>query len=144
VYSLAGSRLNITYMVENRGAGTMYFGIGGHPGFTLPFERGLAIEDYCLEFCEKGMPIRVGFSDACYRTGEDKPYPLHNGTELPLSHSLFDNDAIVLAGAARSVTLKSCKGTKAVRVEYPQDLVSLSEGGDYINEWAIEVMSKGY
>ena len=49
----------------------MYFGLGGHPGFNVPLEAGLSLEDYCLEFSEKANPSRVLFTDDCYRTGEN-------------------------------------------------------------------------
>ena len=38
IYELDEDMLNITYQVENHGEETMYFGIGGHPGFAVPVE----------------------------------------------------------------------------------------------------------
>ncbi len=119
IYRLDGMCLHIVYRVENKGEKTMYFGVGGHPGFSLPFVKGLKFEDYYLEFCDNQTPVRIGLSDTCYCSGDDKPYPLKNGRELALAHSLFDDDAVILAKAAKSVTLKSRKGTKSVRVNYP-------------------------
>ena len=40
-YVLEGDTLAVVYAVENRGHETMYFGIGGHPGFRVPLEEGL-------------------------------------------------------------------------------------------------------
>ena len=39
--------------------------------------------------------------------------------KLPLEHSLFDHDAIVLTNVSPCVTLKSDKSYRAIRVEYP-------------------------
>jgi galactose mutarotase-like enzyme len=39
-YKLEGSKLLITCTVENKDDKTMYFGIGGHPGFRVPWKRG--------------------------------------------------------------------------------------------------------
>ena len=36
VYALAGNTLEVTFRVENRDTGTMYFGLGGHPGIRVP------------------------------------------------------------------------------------------------------------
>lgn len=119
-YRLLGRRIRICYAVGNKDHDTMYFGLGGHPGFSLPFERGLKFEDYYLEFDEATEPIRVGFSDTCFLSGEDKPFFLMDGTKLLLSHELFNNDAIVLKNMANGVTLKSRHGSKSLRVEYPQ------------------------
>ena len=45
---------------------------------------------------------------------------LSDGGKLPLAHNLFDQDAIVLTDMAKAVTLCSEKGTRSVRVSYPQ------------------------
>lgn len=118
-YRLSGKRLNITFTVENKDAETMAFGLGGHPGFRVPLENGIRFEDYMLEFGEAATPVRIGFSPEGFCSGLDMPFTLQDGLRLPLSHDLFDNDAIVLSGMAGSVTLKRICGRKALRVEYP-------------------------
>ncbi len=47
-HRLDGKRLSVEWAVENPGAGTMYFSIGGHPGFLLP--EGTRKEDCCILF----------------------------------------------------------------------------------------------
>lgn len=126
-YELEGSRLSVVFSVENPNGRTMYFGIGGHPGFFVPMEEGLAFEDYYLQFDEEKNPVRVGISPTCFVDGNDREYPLAEGGKLPLAHSLFDDDAIVLRDMAKAVTIKSDRGSKAVRVEYP--------GMDYLGIW---------
>lgn len=118
-YTLEGNVVKITNEVENLGEDRMFFGIGGHPGFNVPLEDGLAFEDYFLEFSEKAQPYRVGFNEACFLTGKDELYPLEDGTRIPLHHDLFDNDAVVLKHADHIVTLRSEKGRRAVKVSYP-------------------------
>lgn len=116
-YVLDGTSLKVVLSVENTGKERMYFGIGGHPGFCVPLEEGLAFEDYYLEFGKKAEPYRVGFTDACFLTGCDSPYTLEEGRILRLEHSLFDEDAIVLKHMDRKVTIKSKKGKKSVTVD---------------------------
>ena len=126
IYELKEDTLRITYEVENDGAEEMYFGIGGHPGFQAPLEDGLSFEDYFLEFepekdgGEVETPVRVGFSAACFLNGEDQPYPLQEGRRIPLHHDMFDDDAIVLTGTSGCVVLRSEKGSRGVRVRFPQ------------------------
>lgn len=119
MYTLKGSALVTTSSVENRGDGRMYFAIGGHPGFRVPLEEGLSFEDYALEFGAPSHPYRVGFTDKCFLTGQDALYALEDHVRIPLRHSLFDEDAVVLKHAARSVRLASPKGKKSVTVTYP-------------------------
>lgn len=119
-YELDGSRVKIGYLVKNKSEAEMYFGIGGHPGFQVPLEEGLQFSDYCLEFSAKCTPDRIGHTETCYLNGINLPFQLQEGTVLPLDHSMFDDDAIVLQNMAREVCLKSNKGTRKVTVSYPQ------------------------
>lgn len=118
-YELDEKRLNIIYSVVNKGEKTMYFGIGGHPGFGVPFEENTVFEDYYLEFSETCKPIRIGFSEDCFLNGEDTSFLLEDHKILSLHHRLFDDDAIVLKNMAKEVTLKSKRGNKAITVTYP-------------------------
>ena len=119
IYALSGWTLSVGYEVRNCDSKTMYFGLGGHPGFNVPLESGRRFEDYVLRFDASCSPVRVGFSEDCFVNGEDAPFELRDGRVLPLEHSLFDDDAIVLSGMARSVTLESVHGGHAVTVSYP-------------------------
>lgn len=130
IYELDGDVLQITYQVENHDEKTMFFGIGGHPGFLVPMEDSLGFEDYYLEFAgrkEYDEPVRIGFSPECFVDGTTEPFPLEDGKKIPLRHSLFDNDAIVLTQVPKMVSLKSDRGTRRVTVSYP-DM-------DYIGFW---------
>lgn len=118
IYELDGDALDITYRVENRGEGLMAFGLGGHPGFNVPLAPGLAFEDYRLEFAEPCVPERVLLSPKYFISGETEPYRLENNA-IELRHNLFDHDAVILKGAAKTVTLKTDKDSHAVEVSYP-------------------------
>lgn len=126
-YTLKESSLWITYKVVNEDDKKMYFGIGGHPGFNVPLEEGLEFEDYELKFQDFCSPDRIGFTQDCFLNGEKEPFPLKERGKLKLSHNLFDDDAIVLKNMSKSVTLFSEKGTKKVKVTYP-DM-------DYLGIW---------
>lgn len=118
-YSVSGTQIGVSYQVQNLTDGTMYFGIGGHPGFNVPLEEGLTFDDYYLEFSRPHTPARVGHTPACFLSGTDTDFPLEDGIRLPLAHDMFDDDAIVLKHVADSVTLKSDKGARSVTVSYP-------------------------
>jgi len=119
IYKLDNEKIKITYWIDNDDDKTMYFGIGAHPGFNVPLEDGAVFEDYYLEFDFVNEVKRVGFSDDCFVTGELFDFPLEDDVRLPLSHHLFDNDAIVLTDVAKTVTLKSNTCNKGIRVIYP-------------------------
>ncbi len=120
IYALEDNTLHIRYEVENRDSRTMYFGLGGHPGFQVPMEDGKTFEDYRLRFAEACVPQRVGFTEKCFLNGEMEEFSLVNGVDIPLRHDLFDRDAIVLEHMAQEVTLEAEGGKRAIRVCYPQ------------------------
>lgn len=126
-WELQENSLKITYTVKNKDEKTMYFGIGGHPGFQVPLEDGFAFEDYLIDFGENAAPVRVGMSDDCFVTGEDEDFGLREGRYLDLRHHLFDDDAIILRNIPRQVTLKSDKSERAIQVDFP--------GMDYLGIW---------
>ena len=52
-YRLEGSALRAEITVENLDEKTMFFGLGGHPGFNVPLVPGKSFEDYRLRFAPK-------------------------------------------------------------------------------------------
>ncbi len=118
-YRLNGRMLQIITTVENRDTKTMYFAVGGHPGFNVPLDKDVPFEDYYLEFSEECDPKQVLFSTDCFVTGEEKDYPLEDRKKLYLRHDLFDPDALVLKDVAKSVTLKTAPGKHQITVQYP-------------------------
>lgn len=118
-YRLEGNKLINEYIVKNRDNKQMYFGLGGHPGFNVPFADNTKFEDYYLQFAGDGTPTRIGFSETCFITGNDAPFKLEAGNKISLKHDMFDEDAIVLKGTAKCVTLKSDKTEKSVKVSFP-------------------------
>lgn len=119
IYKLDGSTVHITYQVDNRSAETMYFGLGGHPGFRLPLEEGKSFTDYRLTFSQPGHPARALLAPSYQMSGVEVSYPLENDTTLPLRHELFDDDAIILHHVDKTITLSAGKGTKGVTVHFP-------------------------
>ncbi len=119
-YVLEDDTLVVVYSVENRGMQTMYFGLGAHPGFRVPLEEGKAFGDYQLTFGQKCQPWQMLMSDDYMISGHEAPYPLKDGTVLPLRHELFDHDAIILKNMDRTVTLSAGEGSRGVTLSVPR------------------------
>lgn len=120
VYELRGNTLSVTYEVENRDENRLYFGLGAHPGFRLPLWKGRRFEDYRLRFQPGCAPRRIGFTPDCFLDGTDRPFPLADGQYLPLSHRVFDNDAIVLRDAGHQITLETAGDERSVTVDFSE------------------------
>lgn len=118
VYELKNNSLQITHNVFNLDEKTMYFAIGGHPGFNIPFDDNLNFEDYYIEFCEEFDP--KAYEIIQFNIGDLQSYPLKNNKILNLKHDLFDNDAIIFKNPPKTLCIKSDKSQNSIKVTYPQ------------------------
>ena len=118
-YRLDSSSVGIGFEVTNIDEKDMPFAIGGHPGFNVPLEEGLSFEDYYLEFDSEASPSRAEPTASNLLNGRFLEYPLLEKRIIPLKHNLFDEDAIILKDTAKSVTLKSDRGRRALKVDFP-------------------------
>ncbi|ONI44875.1 hypothetical protein AN641_05590 [Candidatus Epulonipiscioides gigas] len=82
------------YCVENIDTVNMIFCIGAHPGFNCPLDGG-DFSDYTLIFEKEEDPEIYNTDDKSILTFE-KPIKVIHGKKIPLTHSLFDNDAMIL------------------------------------------------
>lgn len=88
-YTLVNSSLKIGYKVINTNDFEMPFSIGGHPAFALPIE----FDSYSLEF-EKSEILICSQLENGLICNETISLPMIEN-RLPLSYSLFENDALI-------------------------------------------------
>ena len=118
-YSLCGKTLSVKFQVRNHDVRTMRFGYGIHPGFNVPLNPALRFEDYRLDFHETSTPKQMELTERYTISGGMHDYALEEGRYLPLQHSLFNHDAIILKNMPHTVTLGSQKDEKKVTVTFP-------------------------
>lgn len=118
-YSLCGKTLSVKFRVRNCDTRTMRFGYGIHPGFNVPLNPALRFEDYRLDFHEASTPKQMELTERYTISGGMHDYALEEGRYLPLQHSLFDHDAIILKDMPHTITLGSQKDEKKVTVAFP-------------------------
>ncbi|AKD57500.1 aldose 1-epimerase family protein [Spirosoma radiotolerans] len=120
IYELDGATLTVTYRLANEDEQPIYFSVGAHPAFAVPFTPGEAYEEYFVEF-EREEPLETHMlSSVGYFTGETKLIPT-TGNQLPLTKHLFDADALVFKNlASRRVAIRSNKHDHAILVSYPK------------------------
>lgn len=118
-YRLCGKTLSVKFQVRNRDERTMRFAYGIHPGFNVPLNPALRFEDYRLDFHEASTPKQMELTERYTISGGMHDYALEEGRYMPLQHSLFDHDAIILKDMPHAVTLGSQKDDKKVTVGFP-------------------------
>ncbi len=127
-YALNDSALSVTYRVRNTDDKPIFFSVGAHPAFNVPFGAGENYEDYWLEF-EQDEPLTTHLlSKDGYFTGETQPIATE-GSRLPLTKHLFDQDALVIKNLqSQAVTIRSKNHDRAVTVSF--------NGFPYLGVWA--------
>ena len=119
VYHLDKKQLRLIYKVINLDDKTVYFSLGAHPAFNVPFGDDEQYTDYLVEF-EKSEPlISHQLNDKGFFNGETQTIP-SNENKLNLKNELFIKDALVFKSlASRKVKIKSTKHNKYIAIEYP-------------------------
>lgn len=125
IYELTGASLSLTYRVVNEGDQPMFFSVGAHPAFNVPFRPGghdtdERYDDYFLEFDQPEPLVTHQLSDAGLFNGETRPVATV-GNRLPLTQHLFDQDALVFKHiASRRVSLRNAYNDHAVTVSFAE------------------------
>lgn len=120
-YELEEQTVIVKWRVKNPAKTPMYFAIGGHPAFLCPIGEGTRQTDYSLQFDVPDKVVCSGLADGLV-DGNGIEYKLHNGM-LPVTESLFDNDALVIEhDQAHSVALVKPDGEAYLTVTFDAPL----------------------
>lgn len=119
VYHLEKNCLRIMYKVINLDDKSIYFSVGAHPAFNLPFHSNELYTDYYLEFeKEEFLPTHL-LSKEGFFTGETQEVNFE-ANKLFLSPDLFKNDALIFKNiSSKTVKIKSPKHQKEIVISYP-------------------------
>jgi len=110
-YSLKEKKLIIHHEIKNTGAKKMPFSIGGHPAFNCIVNNKTSYSDYYLEFEKEENSDRHFLNEEGLFSGETK-LVLNNTNKLPLSNTLFNDDALVFQDLkSKVITLIGPRGS---------------------------------
>lgn len=129
-YEIKENSLIQTYEVINKDKETLYFQLGGHPAFAVPFLPGEVYEDYFIEFDKDTVLDRENINtDGYFDTSIS--HVINDTNKLRLEKDMFHKDAIILKDInSRKVTLRSDKNLYRLTVEFPSF--------NYLGLWAKE------
>lgn len=118
-YEIKGKSLVQTFEIENKVQETMYFQLGAHPAFAVPFLPGERYEDYFLEFEKDNILDRENINEEGYFDTSISNV-IKGSNQLPLESDMFVRDAIILKDLdSRKVTLRSVRNNHFLSVEFP-------------------------
>ncbi len=108
-YTLHQHLLAINYKVINPVSDELLFSIGAHPAFKIPLLKEEFYSDYYLQFNHPENADRWLLCAGLI--AESTPY-FTNRDQLPLSHSLFKDDALVFKNMQSTIISIRCKKTE--------------------------------
>ena len=127
-YQLLHNRLMVTYHVKNKSHGSMYFSVGGHPAFKVPFVPATSFNDYYLKFSEvEDAPIWPLSAEGLIEK-ESVPF-FKNEDRIALKKELFYKDALVFKYLrSNSISIVSDKTDHGITVKF--------DGFPYMGIWS--------
>ena len=127
-YELVENTLYCTYVVHNpHHSERLLFSVGGHPAFAVGGTGDAGYEDYFLEFPDDDE-LHCHLLERNLIADEVELIPLDRH-RLPLRHSLFYRDALVLKSlGSHTITLKNHINGRGVRFS--------RDGFPYVGIWA--------
>lgn len=127
-FKLEENSLSTTYHITNADEKSMYFSVGGHPGFNVPLYEGEQYTDYYLEFEKPETVVRYLIDEAGLQTGKTERV-LTESNIMPLQQSYFHKDAIVLKDLkSQKVALVNKAGSHRMEMTF--------EGFPFLGIWA--------
>ncbi|MFT4733558.1 MAG: galactose mutarotase-like enzyme [Algoriphagus sp.] len=118
IYTLSENELEVAYEVINRGEELMYFSIGAHPAFSVPFAKNESYDEYSLTFGKDEVLNQWPLNSEGLMEAKSFRVNLEN-KEMPLSKSLFYKDALVYKDLkSESIILKSSKSDHYLKFKF--------------------------
>jgi galactose mutarotase-like enzyme len=126
-FQLENAGIAVRYDVRNTGTGRMYFSIGSHPAFVLPFAGG-ALENYYVLFEREESLERWFFKDGIVVAGKTEEV-MENSRILNLSRTAFDQGIMIFKHpVSREFSIVNSRNSRAIRV--------LTDGVPYLGVWS--------
>jgi len=128
-YTITGKELTVSYEVWNNGKEAMYFSLGAHPAFRIPWFPGTEYNDYYLDFGSKITVERWPLSSDGLIREKSEPF-IQNKSVLKLDKSLFSSDALVFKSfPGNKIAVRSEKVAVSFEVEWDKNF-------RYLGLWA--------
>lgn len=129
-YHINENQLICAYEVINRDEKPIYFQLGGHPAFAVPFNIDEKYEDYFLEFEQAENSSRHFIDGSGFFDGRNEPV-LANSNRIQLRNDLFKDDALIFKDLkSRQLTIRSKNHLRFLTVDF--------HGFNYLGLWAKE------
>jgi galactose mutarotase-like enzyme len=119
--------ISVNYEVANTGDRRMYFSIGSHPAFVVPFAGG-SLENYYVLFEKEERLERWFFKDGTIVAGKTEEI-FENSRIISLSRTCFDQGIMIFKHpASREFAIACSRSSHAIKV--------VTDGVGYLGIWS--------
>lgn len=116
-YKLKANTIRVRYEVKNEDEKFIYFGVGAHPAFNVPLEKG-TFEDYTLTIEPADKRDFIPLDPATGLIKFDEAHETKSAP-LPLSRELFSQDALVYKSSKKmAVSLTNNQDSRSVKISW--------------------------
>ncbi|MFT4899777.1 MAG: galactose mutarotase-like enzyme [Flavobacteriales bacterium] len=116
--SIHQKEVKVLYRVINPSNSSIYFCIGAHPAFNVPFDNTSTFTDYELTLEKEENSDRLLLTPEGFRTGTNLVNWLQ-GSTIKLTEELFTDDALIFDDLkSRFLTINSVKSNQSVKVSW--------------------------
>jgi galactose mutarotase-like enzyme len=112
-YELNENSIKVLWNVKNIDTKVMYFSIGAHPAFNVPFKKGENLDDYYLAFKTKKDVEKYTFELPFIKDKIKVEPPKY----ISIKPEIFQSDALIYKGVD-AVTIKSKNNDMALKVSF--------------------------
>jgi galactose mutarotase-like enzyme len=117
-YNLKKNALHVSYEIINRDKQSIYFSIGGHPGFAIPFKQDEGLHDYYIEFEKRENSSRHYVDESGFFNGRED-VSLADSNIIELKNGLFRDDALVFKDLkSHTATIRSKRNPHYVTLDF--------------------------
>lgn len=127
-YELNENKLKVIWNVENLDNKIMYFSIGAHPAFLVPFEENTNREEYYIKFNTNKNLINTGLESGLANKNNlnNRIIKLDDNGYLKIDKELFKYDALIIENnQATEVSLCMSDKTEYVKVKFESPLFGI-------------------
>ncbi len=104
-YELIGKKVIFSVTIENTDDKIMPYMFGWHPGFNLPTDEALDIEDYRLDFGNIEKLSWIKLCNVVFASKHSVDYPIENGAYALNEKEIYDNDTMIFKGHNNQTSL---------------------------------------
>lgn len=112
-YILNKSKIEICWKVLNKSFEDMFFSIGAHPAFNVPFDEKTSIDDYYLNLRSRDS-INAYSLDKSFICTKSKVESLES---IDLNSEIFKNDALIYDNV-NEISINSRKSNASISIEF--------------------------